>query len=252
MAETMHIIERSAAEYQQDLKDTGIFLSMFFPVYGTYQYFRLQKQAKWFKTINFSVTHVFSTLHNLGLHLFSVYIFTSLFEVVLEHGVIAEPGYYFELPGVNRLLFLFYLSKYYEYVDTFLLLARGKKPIFLQKFHHCGAVIMWHFGYVFSFDGLFFASLINSGVHSLMYMYYLLTMFYSMRPCLSVCKHYLTSLQIGQLAYGLFALPYYYYGIESGANRLVILAFEVYISGLLVLFTVFMVSSCFMPKNTIQ
>jgi GNS1/SUR4 family len=251
MAETIHIIRRSAAEYQQDVKDTGIFLSMIFPIYGTYQYFRLQKQAKWFKSINFSVTHVFSTVHNLGLHLFSVYIFTSLFGVLLKHGIVAESGYYFELPGVRRLLFLFYLSKYYEYVDTFLLLARGKKPIFLQKFHHCGAVIMWHLGYVFSFDGLFFASLINSGVHSLMYMYYFLTIFQSMRPCLSACKHYLTSLQIGQLAYGLVALPYYYYGIENGANRLVIVAFELYISGLLVLFTTFMVRSCLELKKAI-
>ena len=90
MDETMHIIERSAAEYQEDLKDTGIFLSMIFPVYGTYQYFWLQKQAKWFKSINFSVTHVFSTLHNLGLHLFSVYIFTSLFGVMLEHGIVND------------------------------------------------------------------------------------------------------------------------------------------------------------------
>jgi hypothetical protein len=171
-----------------------------------------------------------------------------LFEILIKHGIVNSPGYYFGLPGTRNVLWWFYLSKYYEYMDTVLLLAGGKKPIFLQKFHHCGAVIVWHLGYVFRFDGLFFISLINSGVHSIMYFYYLMSMFQNMRPVIKDYKMYITMAQVGQLAFGLVALPYFYYTIESSVGQNVIIVFELYIGTLLVLFTKFMVDSYFPDK----
>jgi len=214
-----------------------------FPAYATSCYLNLSKHSRWLKTIDPNTLHLFSIVHNFGLHTFSLYTFIHLFGTMLQHGIVNQPGYYFELPGVRTILWLFYLSKYYEYMDTVLLLAKGKKPIFLQKFHHCGAVIVWHLGYVFSMDGLFFASLINSGVHTIMYFYYLMSLYSNMRDVIKRYKFYITSAQVGQLAFGFVALPYFYYDIESLANKNVIIMFDIYIGCLLVLFTKFMVES---------
>jgi hypothetical protein len=236
-------------QHQRDVEDTALALSMFVPAYATYQYMNLSKWSRTLKSTHPTIVHAFSIIHNMGLHMFSVYIFANLFGILLQHGIVRQPQYYFNIPGTRRLLYMFYLSKYYEYMDTVLLLAKGKKPIFLQKFHHCGAVIVWHLGYVFSFDGLFFASLINSGVHSVMYLYYLVSLFHEMRSYISKYKFFITSAQVGQLAFGFVALPYFYHGIESRTNQNVILIFDFYICVLLILFTKFMVDSYFPDKK---
>lgn len=39
---------------------------------------------------------------------------------------------------------LFYLSKFYEVIDTAIIIAKGKKSSLLQTYHHAGAMIcMW-------------------------------------------------------------------------------------------------------------
>lgn len=43
--------------------------------------------------------------------------------------------------GLDRLTYLFYLSKYYEVIDTIIILVRGKKSPLLQTYHHAGAMI---------------------------------------------------------------------------------------------------------------
>ena len=40
---------------------------------------------------------------------------------------------------------LFRWSKYYEFVDTFILLSRGKKPVFLHVYHHAVMVPLTHY-----------------------------------------------------------------------------------------------------------
>jgi hypothetical protein len=160
--------------------------------------------------------------------------------VLWNHGVICGRGLYFDIPGVDSLLLSFYLSKYYEYMDTAILYSKGKDPIFLQKFHHVGAAMVWHIGYVYRFDGVFFASLINSGIHTVMYMYYLISMFPTVRRYVAGYKVYITSAQVAQLGFGAVALPWYYYGIESTWNRSVIWIFDIYIGCLLILFLQFM------------
>eukprot|EP01084_Bolivina_argentea_P025917 48186_1 len=69
-------------------------------------------------------------------------------------------------------IFLFYLSKYYEFIDTFIVIARGRRPIFLQTFHHCGAVLgMWGIMVTSSTGGYIFM-VENSFIHTIMYFYY--------------------------------------------------------------------------------
>ena len=81
-----------------------------------------------------------------------------------------------------------------------------------------------------------------------MYFYYFCSMFPTLIGKIRKYKIYITSIQVGQLAYGAIALPWYYYNIEKIENKLVILVFDVYISILLCLFGNFMVVNYF-SKN---
>ena len=209
------------------------------PAVATYGYLNLPREQ--LRNIPDGVIYWVSIFHNLGLHIFSCYHFCAFMSILFRHGVIAGRGAYFDIPGVDALLLSFYLSKYYEYMDTAILYAKGKEPIFLQKFHHVGAAVVWHVGYVYRFDGVYFASLINSGIHTVMYLYYLLSMFPMIRRRISSYKVYITSAQVAQLGFGAVALPWYYYSIESDWNRGVIWLFDIYIGCLLVLFLRFMV-----------
>ena len=163
----------------------------------------------------------FSLIHNSFLHIFSIYTFVSLSTILFRNGITAKRQYYFQIEGVDSLLFWFYLSKYYEFIDTFILYAKKKEPIFLQKYHHIGATFIWHLGYIYKFDGILFSSLLNSGVHSIMYLYYICSFFFAFK--IKKYKVFITTLQVGQLLYGGIALPWYFYNIESVENKMCIL-----------------------------
>jgi hypothetical protein len=67
---------------------------------------------------------------------------------------------------------LFYLSKFYEFIDTWIVIARGRRPITLQVYHHMGAVLgMWMITVTKSTGGFFFV-VFNSFIHTIMYFYY--------------------------------------------------------------------------------
>ena len=185
----------------------------------------------------------YAIIHNACLQLFSMYVASSLLYALYTYGIVTERNYYFQHKHIDNVIFYFYLSKYYEYVDTLILYAKNKQPIFLQKFHHLGAVIVWHLGYVNKCEGMLFVCLWNSFVHSIMYLYYLLAL---LKIDVYIYRMYITSLQIGQLLSGSILLPYYFYTLESSQNKVVIIFFDVYIVCLLYLF------SEFMYKNYLQ
>jgi hypothetical protein len=208
---------------------------LFYPI--VLNTFYLYFPKKEIQNINPNYIFLFSLIHNSFLHLFSLYTFVSLSNILFSYGIIGKRQYYFNIEGVDSLLFWFYLSKYYEFIDTFILYSKKKEPIFLQKYHHIGATFMWHLGYIYKFDGILFSSLLNSGVHTFMYLYYLCSLFpYK----LTKYKIYITGLQVGQLVYGAWALPWYFYNIESIENKICIVCFDCYIFVLLLLFGHFM------------
>ena len=211
------------------------------PLLAARQYLNLPK--KWLQSIHPADIHSFSIIHNLCLHVFSMYTFINLFSVLLSKGISSNAGFYFNSPCVRTLLFWFYMSKYYEYVDTMILYAKKKQPIFLQKFHHVGATFVWHLGFVYEFEGVYFVSLINSGIHTIMYGYYFLSLFNAVRPLINKYKIYITSAQVGQLVFGFVALPWFYYKKESVVNQRVIVVFDVYIGCLIGLFLQFMIKN---------
>ena len=118
---------------------------------------------------------------------------------------------------------------------------QNKNPIFLQKFHHVGAVIGWHLCYYNKVDTIVLGTILNSGVHTIMYSYYLLTLF---KIRLTSLKPLITTGQIIQLILGnLYSLIIYYPPVETWSNYYVILFFDFYILILILLFANFYYNS---------
>ena len=63
---------------------------------------------------------------------------------------------------------LFYLSKFYEVLDTFIILAKGKKSSFLQTYHHAGAMLCMWAGIRYMSPPIWMFVAVNSTLHSLM------------------------------------------------------------------------------------
>lgn len=62
----------------------------------------------------------------------------------------------------------FYLSKFYEVIDTFVILAKGRKSSFLQTYHHAGAMLCMWAGIRYMSPPIWMFVFINSFIHSLM------------------------------------------------------------------------------------
>jgi hypothetical protein len=107
--------------------------------------------------------------------------------------------------GVNYLVWLFYMSKYYELLDTFILLIKGKPSSFLQTYHHSGSILSLWTMCVSRIPGMWIFTFLNSFIHTLMYYYFTLTCL-GYRP---TWKRHLTSMQITQFLVGnVFGIAY--------------------------------------------
>jgi hypothetical protein len=67
---------------------------------------------------------------------------------------------------------IFYWSKFYEFLDTAIILAKGKQGSLLQVYHHIGALICMWAGMRYMSSPIWIPTLLNSGVHALMVRYY--------------------------------------------------------------------------------
>jgi len=178
---------------------------------------------------------ILSTIHNVGLSAFSFWFFIRMCGILYKYGIGYKASYYFNIAEFDQLALIFYLSKYYEFADIILVRLQKKEPLFLQKFHHIGAVVCWHLCYVYKIDAIWTANLINSLVHAIMYAYYLLSL-YKIGGIKRV-KIVITSLQLIQLTASVIVCPYYYYPpVESLFNYSIILFFNAYICILIALF----------------
>ena len=62
----------------------------------------------------------------------------------------------------------FYLSKFYEVLDTAIILAKGKRSTTLQKYHHAGAMLSMWAGMRYMSPPIWMFALVNSGIHAMM------------------------------------------------------------------------------------
>jgi len=113
-------------------------------------------------------------------------------------------------------LLLFSFSKIPELGDTAFLILRGKPVRFLQWYHHSTVMLFCWLAVATEYTpGIWFA-MTNYCVHAVMYFYFFLTHFSSLRRALKVVAPLVTLIQIAQMVYGLlingFAVSTYLLG----------------------------------------
>lgn len=125
--------------------------------------------------------------------------FQSFFQTVcdIENGI-----FNLDLPFKSLLLFgwLFYISKFYEVIDTMIILLKGKPSSLLQSYHHAGAMMCMWAGIRFQSPPIWIFVVFNSFIHSLMYFYFTLSCLKIRVP--NLFKKVLTSMQITQFVVG--------------------------------------------------
>ncbi|KAJ5780008.1 hypothetical protein N7457_005168 [Penicillium paradoxum] len=102
--------------------------------------------------------------------------------------------------GLAYFGWFFYLSKFYEVVDTAIILAKGKKSSTLQTYHHAGAMMCMWAGIRYMAAPIWIFCLVNSAIHAMMYTYYTLTALRIRVP--NAIKRSLTTMQITQFVFG--------------------------------------------------
>lgn len=99
---------------------------------------------------------------------------------------------------------LFVLSKYYEIVDSYIVIYKERRPITLQVYHHIGAMIVFSWFHYDSGIGSFIFMVPNSFIHTIMYFYYGMSTLKINIPW----KSSITVMQLIQLSFMLFVVCY--------------------------------------------
>lgn len=107
-----------------------------------------------------------------------------------------------DLKGESLMYFgwWFYMSKFYEVLDTVIILLRGRPSSLLQSYHHAGAMMCMWAGIRYQSPPIWIFVVFNSFIHSLMYFYFTLSCLKIKVP--TFLKRVLTSMQICQFVVG--------------------------------------------------
>jgi elongation of very long chain fatty acids protein 4 len=116
-----------------------------------------------------------------------------------------------------KLIWLFYVSKLPEYIDTFIMMGKHnfRQVSFLHLYHHSTIFVIWFIVTAETPGGeAYFSAMLNSGIHVIMYGYYLGTALFPTGPIrrfLNSIKFFITygqmtqfSLNCVQSMYGIF------------------------------------------------
>lgn len=195
-------------------------------------------------------------VHNAGLFLFSLlncifissYLYTlqgSINSLLLYDHIILEDEY------LMNICWYFSYSKVWEFLDTFLIMLKGNDTIFLQKYHHAGAVIVWFLSTRALSPTVVFSSQINAFIHTIMYAYYLIT---STGKKMNRVKPIITMLQLAQLITGFYSGCKFYVQRFYTSNDIIPvnigIIFLIYTFFLVMLFIQFFIKSyCFKRKH---
>jgi len=193
-------------------------------------------------------------MYNLIMTLFSGIICFVLSVLLLqEYNTVFNHNIFFIEPIIKNkdilnICWIFCHSKIIEFFDTYFILLKGGKPIFLQKFHHIGAVWMWYLVLTQKSSFIIGPTLFNSFVHTVMYLYYMLSIL-DKNKLLNCIKPFITLLQIIQLSYGTIAgISYitYHYDTEFMVYPII---FLIYTTCMVLLFLNFSYNQYFIKYN---
>lgn len=170
-------------------------------------------------------------VHSFLLTVYSGWTFYNVFKIVSEvHGLYSQAGqgfisafYSMCCDGSGTLwnkhdlgswIWHFYISKFYEFVDTWIILLKGDQPMLLQTYHHAGVVlIMWSMVVTHNVNGGMIITVLNSGIHTIMYTYYVFMALKIELPrkVKKIVKSLITSSQLTQFVVGVSAsVPTYF------------------------------------------
>jgi len=169
----------------------------------------------------------FVTIHNMILCLLS---FVMLVGMIFEISklfirwsydvemLLCDPKKHLAVGRQTWWFYIFFLSKYYELVDTVIIVLKKRPIIFLHVYHHCITVLLVYIMLDNEVAVQWISSIANVTVHIPMYFYYAL----SALGYTVWWKKYITKLQITQFVVDILAntigLFYYtFYGTCSGA-----------------------------------
>jgi len=153
-------------------------------------------------------------LYNLAMVLFSAGTFIVMLAAIQEMDLYTNNcTAAFENEKFQLAAKFFYYSKFVEYFDSWSLGLAGKPVSFLQSFHHFGAPIDMFVFYHAKNEAIWIFVLLNSFVHTIMYAYYLATLFKIRFPL----KSLITIMQITQFNLG-FYLVWQYKNVECFYN----------------------------------
>jgi len=199
--------------------------------------------------------------HNVALAVFSMVtwfrswaiVYSSVQEVGLHDTYCATPNNPLMQNGLAFYTGIFYLSKYYEFIDTFILVVKRKHVMVLQTYHHSGAVYAMYLLAASQAPSALFFVCMNSFIHTIMYSYYAASVYKDnsvltsgLYSLLLPLKPYLTRMQICQFFIGLFGvLPQFFVeDCHANASQAAATAFsQIYVIPLICLFAAFYVKA---------
>lgn len=142
--------------------------------------------------------------------------------------------------GLGSWAIIFYLSKYWEFVDTWILVLKRKAPSFLQVYHHFGIVLCLYGGVASQSSWVTVVVLLNSVIHTVMYLYFFIK---TVRPQTEIKQaKYLTMAQILQFFTGIIStLGILIMGdqCDTESSRFSLACLNIYGFGLIYLFMTF-------------
>ncbi|KPI90849.1 long chain polyunsaturated fatty acid elongation enzyme-like protein [Leptomonas seymouri] len=157
----------------------------------------------------FSCRHL-GLLHNLGLHLLSLYMSVGLMISARAAGYTLwnnAAGTSHAEWRIAKLIWLFYVSKVVEWVDTLIMLLKQNyhQVSFLHVYHHATIFAMWWLATLKAPAGeAYYSAMVNSGIHVVMYGYYFLTLLFpsgTVRNILNKLKFVITKGQMTQFTF---------------------------------------------------
>jgi len=184
-------------------------------------------------------------LHNLFLCFYSAWTVVHAWPAVWMHyqqygDTYCDPhGTLWNDTPFGTLAFLFYLSKFVEFVDTWILLLKHKEASFLQVYHHTGIVLAMYGGVLSHASWLTWVVLLNSVIHTIMYLYFFIK---TLSPTTHIpAARYLTQAQIAQFFTGIVGSTAVFWKTNCGSplSKTSLAFLHVYGYGLIVLFAQF-------------
>ena len=149
-------------------------------------------------------------IHNFSLSVFSgiitylsgVEIYNQLPDYSINTIVCKE---FEQTPSLMFIVYAFYLSKYWEWIDTLFLILKDKKVSTLHYYHHSSTPVLSYINtmYISISPSYIYAVFLNCLVHTIMYWYYLFP-----KGIMRKHKRKITQIQIFQHIYMLFCTIY--------------------------------------------